>query len=129
MSGAMLEEWNRHRSAFARRWLVQMMGRKKLELEIVSEDVNLRGRIGLTIATESARRAMLKDTLLIEAAMRADRIALSRDEVSRALFKESAKKVIELRAIVWANPEREEDSVIPWLEAGAPLDRHRQLGG
>ena len=71
---------------------------------------------------------MYRDACLIEAALATDRTVASLDEQVRALFRQAADQVGELRAIVWVNPEREEDDPILWLERGAPVEPDRMLG-
>ena len=71
---------------------------------------------------------MYKDACLIEAALATDRTVASLDESVRALFRQATDQVGELRAIVWVNPEREEDDPILWLKRGAPADPNLMLG-
>ena len=71
---------------------------------------------------------MYKDACLIEAALATDRTVASLDESVRSLFRRAAGQVGELRAIVWVNPELEEDEPIPWLERGALAEPDRMLG-
>ncbi len=74
------------------------------------------------------RQALLDDLLLVEAALATDRTVASLDESVRALFRQATGQVGELRAIVWVNPELEEDESIPWLKRGAPADPEHMLG-
>ena len=66
---AIREEWRRHRSRFARTWLVQMYARKKvIELD-VGADRALRAAIRNSSMTEKQKSAMDKDVHLLEAAL------------------------------------------------------------
>jgi hypothetical protein len=78
--------------------------------------------------SEKRRKAMLKDTHLIEAAILADRIVISADKKIRRYFGEVAHKIQPLALIVWANPCISEEMVIDWLQQGAPLEPERLLG-
>jgi hypothetical protein len=64
-----------------------------------------------------------KDVPLIEAALRADHIVISLDETAREAF-----SLRELRVITWANPIRDRERMMSWLEAGAPAIEEWKLG-
>ena len=120
-------EWKKHESSFARQWRFTMMARKRLALIDPREDVALRESVDGAAGSEKARRAMMKDLHLVEAARATDRTVASLDDTVRALFSAAATRVRDLRAIVWVNPGREDEGCEPWLRAGAPPDKHRQL--
>jgi hypothetical protein len=121
------EEWQRHRSSFARQWLSSMTARRKVHRLGEVLDKVLRGRIERVIAGEKNAEAVRKDYRLIEAALATDRIVISLDESARELFATAAPKVGELRLIVWVNPERSEEEPILWLDNGARSEKKRLL--
>lgn len=90
-------------------------------------DESLREQLAEAATSEPTRRAMVKDAHLIEAARAADRIVVSLDERARALFREAALAVSELRAVMWANPDNQEEGVVEWLDRGARRERPREL--
>lgn len=121
------EEWKRHQSRFSRGWLVSMFARRRvLQIEPVAR-LDLRQQVA-NVANESKRQAVLKDFHLIEAALDTDRTVISKDEIVRARLKIACRNVGEIRSIVWVNPDRAEETPIPWLQNGALDERHRQLG-
>lgn len=71
---------------------------------------------------------MYKDACLVEAALVTDRTVASLDERVRSLFHRATDRVGELRAIVWINPELQEETPLLWLERGAPAEAERMLG-
>ena len=121
-------EWDRRQRAFARLWRRSMVARKRLQIVPVGPDFALREKLDSVAPSDNARAAMYKDACLIEAALATDRTVASLDEQVRALFRQAADRVGELRAIVWVNPEREEDDPILWLERSAPVEPDRMLG-
>src|SRR5262249_34715086 len=123
-----LEEWHRHKSRFASRRLASMFARKKAKMIGSAEDQNLRDKIGQASQNEKARSAMLKDVHLLEAALVTDEIVVALDETVRALFIEAATNVGEIRNVVWINPDRADETPLPWLEDGAKSDKKRCLG-
>ena len=123
-------EWKRHRSAFARGWLVSMVARKKIyHIEnVVNDDMRSRIEHATEQAQEYKREAMRKGLLLIEAAIATDRVIISLDETVRELFAKATQRVGELRNIVWVNPARTEEQPIRWLENRARPEKKRLLG-
>lgn len=123
-----LAEWKRHRGEYARSWLTRMFSRRRVLIIENCRDEVLREKLDRVASSEARRKAMIKDAHLIEAARETDRIVLSLDEEVRALFRDAAVHVSEIRAVMWANPENHEEGVMDWLHAGARRDRTRELG-
>jgi hypothetical protein len=132
------EEWRRHRSQYAKEWLQQMYSRKgvtiKREDEIPESVLSVRferltgKKVGMEILSESICAIMLKDCHLLEASLAADNIIVSLDDKVRFHFTAAAESIGEIRGIVWVNPDKEDEEVIAWLEAGAEPEPRRQLG-
>ena len=55
---------------------------------------------------------MLKDCLLIEAALATDKIVISLDEKVRRYFNQASVTVKNLKVILWINPEKSGDKAI-----------------
>lgn len=122
------QEWNRHEREFARRWRRRMVARKKVVFLGETLDEGFRESLAGSVELESEKRAVLKDAHLLEAALQADRIVISRDETVRTLFRQCCPAVQEIRSVLWANPENETEEVVPWLEGGARMETARRLG-
>ena len=128
MSPAVADEWKRHRSGFAREWLVSMHARKKVVLIDADEDTKLREALLTSATADKSRQAMLKDAHLLEAALRSDKRIAALDETVRRLFGGLAKTHKPIRPVCWVNPDTEFDDILEWLEAGALADTTKQLG-
>jgi len=120
-----LDEWKRH--GFARGWFTHMVAARRIELLGEVRNDRLRAKLLPCASSESKRKAMDKDAHLLEAALQADRIVISCDEIVRALFQEACSTVQEIRAIHWANPEIESEEVVPWIRDGARAEAKRRL--
>ena len=105
-----------------------MFARRKVHYVEIIEDNALRERVIQTSNSADERQELLDDLLLIEAALATDRTVASLDERVRALFRRATDQVGELRAIVWVNPEREEETPLLWLRNGSPAEPERMLG-
>jgi hypothetical protein len=105
-----------------------MSARKKVIRAEADQDANLRAKLFQFAPSEAIRDAIGKDTHLIEAALRYDKIVLSRDEKMRNLLGEVSSKIKVLQEILWANPDLEADGVLLWLEQGAKMEAVRRLG-
>jgi hypothetical protein len=129
LAGDITEEWHDHQSWYFRTWLSQMFARRKHERPTVEPDEGLRAKILATAGAEQEEEALTKDLRLIEAALAADGIIVSRDDAARRLFVRASRRVGEIRRLVWVNPATDPvEALLPWLEAGAPPVREWQLG-
>jgi hypothetical protein len=121
-------EWDKHQSRFALSWRVSMVSIRKVDLYSIDADDELRRSIAEVAPDESVARVMLKDAHLIEAALAADRIIASLDDVVRGHFSRASARVDSLSEIVWVNPNSTAEGPIRWLEDGAKDDSRRKLG-
>jgi hypothetical protein len=124
----LLEEWKRHRSRVFNRWLTAMFARKLgTRLESV-ENQALREKIEKYGTSEKNIKEMLKDVLLLEAALATDETIASMNDIDRKRFAVITQHIIEIQAIIWVNPDIPDEKCLEWLEAGAPADDFRMLG-
>jgi len=103
-----------------------MFGKKKVQLEFEDPTASLDEPLKNAGLNDKELAIALADRHLIEAALSADRIIISRDNDARDAFRKAAESVAEIRDITWVNPEEESDPR-KWLEAGGPADSHRLL--
>jgi hypothetical protein len=134
VTDALNEEWHRHArgNKVFMRWLKGMIGRKKVARREVPEDPVLVRKVvqhGMTAgANESEQVQIAKDVHLLAAALKGDQRILSLDDRARRRFQQAASAVAQIAGICWVNPVNENEGVLTWLEAGAPEEKHRQLG-
>ena len=121
-------EWQNHGTKFALGWQKSMMARRKLATLFVLHNSVLRVRIRQAQITPRQRRAMEKDAPLLEAALSADRIVISRDEEARGLYKALAADWPPLRDVLWLQPDESPTEALDWLRRGAKPTRKWQLG-
>ncbi len=124
---AIAEEWHRHRSGFARKWLVSMFAHKLVENVSPKENSSLRAALTKSNPAKNACAAMLKDAHLLEAAINSEKRIASLDDKARTLFAVAAKAYMPIQAVCWVNPDLEHDSVVEWLKTGAPLEAARRI--
>jgi hypothetical protein len=121
------DEWDKHQSKFAIRWLKTMVAKKKLVCIEVPIDDQLWKKIEDSVDLDKDRYEMVKDLRLLEAAIATDKTIISLDNKVRKLFKRAASEAVELESIVWVNPGIPEEKVISWLENGANTESDRLL--
>jgi hypothetical protein len=118
MSEPLDDEWLRHASTFARKWLVQMFSRKRVRrVESIPLHDGLRRALP-ALPDEGIQRAIEKDLHLIELALVTDRRVLSLDERMRLHLGNLTLRVSALSRVHWANPG--DATCLVWLQAGAP---------
>lgn len=122
------EEWREHQSNFTRKWRVGMYAKKRIVHIRTTSNQPLLDRLRRVDTTDKGMAAMKKDWRLVEAALATDRTVASCDNTARGLFSKACGEIVELKVIVWVNPDRPEEEPIAWLEQGAPPDEHRKLG-
>jgi hypothetical protein len=131
-----LAEWKDHAQEFARGWLTRMISSKRWIHIADTRDDQLRSKLSDAAsnmhrdpaACDRRRREMDKDAHLLEASLLTDRIVISLDEEVRGFFRMASAEVQEIARVMWANPEIEEDQVVPWLDRGARVEKARELG-
>jgi hypothetical protein len=128
MSDALELEWSKHESKFARIWLISMEKKRRVFHTKIPTHGKLRYKVERIAEKPTECNAMLKDMLLIEAALHTDRIVVSLDETVRKLFQQATEKILALKRIAWVNPCKSEETSIDWLQNGAELERERLLG-
>ena len=122
-SRRLLEEWKKHHSSFASRWLASMLQQNCVNFSD-KEQPQLRKEV---IKCCPGRESVIdKDFHLLEAAIEYDRIVLSCDKKARNCFSVAAHTVKELENILWQNPSVDKDLIV-WIEKNAPFDIHRCL--
>lgn len=137
MTSEIKAEWKKHQSLFAKKWLQEMYGRKRIRVARPEHDEELCKRTeeaGESIKQRNAIFTLVqrsrKDFHLVEAALATDQRIVSMDQKMRHLLSIAATKkgVKELRAIVWINPDKSEEQALAWLKDGAPHEPKRCLG-
>lgn len=128
VTSAVFEEWNRHRSRFALRWLRVMFGKKRIKF-VSAVPIDLEAHLLKVLRTDKKRDAVLKDRHLVETALAADRRIASLDESVRGLLREcaAAPEFRVLASLVWTNPAIVAESAVEWLRRGAPDEAFRHL--
>lgn len=128
MSKPISDEWSKHKSQFARTWLVSMTAKKRI-LRVEPEPIDEAIRLKISKTTESQREveAMLKDIHLIEAALATDHTVIALDEIVRALFGTACQTIGQMKNIVWINLDKPEEQISVWLENGAEPEITRKL--
>lgn len=126
MTKEIQEEWKRHQSNFARRWLLGMYARKRVLR--LSDTKNQDVRDGVEACDDfRAAEAMAKDVFLVEAALASNERIVSRDVRARNCFRALVSTVHILGRVHWVSPS--EEACHPWLAQKAPKREALTLGG
>ena len=95
-------EWEKHQSRFSKKWLVQMIAKKKFVPIQVNLETDLWDQAEL-IESEKHRAAILKDLHLIEAAIATDKIIISTDDRFYQLV-DNFLQAPKIKELIWKNP-------------------------
>jgi len=128
VTDAILSQWKRHWSRFARTWYRVMLQHRKVVYDHGISDPALRAKVGALDAGKKELRLMLEDAFLIEAALATDKIVISLDDEARELFRAACQTIAEMRPVTWVNPARPEEAAAKWLRKGVQPEGKRKLG-
>jgi len=81
-----------------------MVARKKVIVIATQEMSEVRAAIKDGPASQNDKSAMIKDLLLVEAAIATDERVIALDDKVQTLFIVESKRIAALRRIVWINP-------------------------
>lgn len=127
MTKEIKQEWDKHQSRFARTWLLSMIAKKQFTpISHPGDYANLWATLD-EFYQDKQRREVIKDIHLLEAALESDRCIFSLDDKMRSLLKQAVVCCPELVAIIWANPDRDDENIIVWLQSGVPDPQLRCL--
>ena len=129
ITDAILEEWNRHQSGFARRWRSSMYARGRItRVQAHScENVHIATRQSPTIS-ENQIAAAAKDMHLVGAARSADRTIISYDNAAKSAFRKLTATTGMIADLLWIDPVADIDPLRDWLTVAAKTQRHWRLG-
>jgi hypothetical protein len=123
------KEWNEHQSWLFVNWLNKMEIKKKRKDDPdIQPDPVLRKKVEALGLSSKDEAEILKDLKLIEAALAADCVIVSKNEKDRKKFDAIACQVKELQGITWVNPVNLDENPIGWLKSGARNEKERRLG-
>jgi hypothetical protein len=97
---AIRDEWDRHMSRFSRKWRRSMAARRKPLETVATAAVP----IEVTAYSSPAREQIEKDACLLEAAIAADRIIVTRDDSLRLALSRRPDGTALVQSIKWINP-------------------------
>ena len=120
-TAAILEEWNRHQSRFARKWRNSMYARGKVVSVPTAEcsDVHTALKQSQDLLANEISAAE-KDLHLVAAARSADRVIISPDNAALAIFRKLTPVTGAIADILWIDPVLDLDRLRLWLEADGP---------
>ena len=93
-------EWKSHMSRFSRKWYASMTARRKLSVVPNPPHVHL----DVSGLSNSEKRAVEKDRFLLEAALSADCLIVTRDTAFRAAIAKTPEGRSLNRRITWIDP-------------------------
>lgn len=94
-------EWKKHRSLFATKWFASMVAKKKIVF--IDPPAKIKNFIEGNIEDCKDKEIALKDSHLIDAALEADKIIASNDNIARNVFCNYSLKQGEIGAVSWFN--------------------------
>jgi hypothetical protein len=118
-SPALSAEWKKHWSRYARKWLMDMYGRKRVvRLDAAADSHPATAAAAAVFLDSNGAAAVVKDIHLVGSALLSDRRIISQDKAVAELLSVLAPHVRPIGTIVWVDPS--DAACFAWLAAGAP---------
>lgn len=129
VTAAILEEWNRHQSRFARIWRRSMYARGKVVSVPTAEcsDVHTALKQSQDLSANQVSAAE-KDLHLVAAARSADRTIISLDNAALAVFCKLTPVTGAIADLFWIDPVADLDRLRLWLETDGSPGPHWRIG-
>lgn len=108
VTSEILDEWKRHQSRFTVKWRRQMAARKKPLVKVTPHGTGL----DLGALADGPRNIVEKDLCLLEAALAADKVIVTRDDSLRVALNGTEDGARLARRFVWHNPVRDNASTL-----------------
>jgi hypothetical protein len=102
MTPSLLDEWKRHESPFARKWLHSMFARRKVRN--VKHACFILPATGMTCLNDEENESLRKDAHLFEGAFEGDGIIISLDDEAARIWDKCHKHTQVPKAIRWITP-------------------------
>lgn len=96
------DEWRKHASIFAKRWLTTMIAKKKWSL-ITPHDLVQNDIINSNL-TDGEKAAAIKDAHVINNAIQTDKFIASNDKIARGIYSKISQTTNNLNDVTWAIP-------------------------
>jgi len=121
MTAEIKKEWDKHKSVFSRKWLANMIAKRKYKFYIVNDSEKFAKKLKNFEISDKDENIARKDSHLIDAALKADKFIASGDDTARNVFVLIAEKEIDLKKIYWVNPKKSSSEIINWLQSNEKL--------
>lgn len=115
----LFEEWKKHSSGYARKWLVSMMSSSRSRLLDNVEQID--DEIDNISITDDLKNIAKKDSHLVSLALHMPAFVASRDDKARRAFVESSNHLDKIKQVVWFNPIKANDFFIKFYKNGEEL--------
>lgn len=127
MSPEIRREWDKHRSRFTQKWRRAMKSKRRQAWVESDENPKLDETIVEYAPSDEVRTAMVKDSMLVNAALKTDKRDISLERRVRGHFRDLSKHYLPVGEIAWVNPTKDQEKPLGWLQNGAPAEESRLL--
>lgn len=116
MCPVLRQEWKKHKSNFSTKWLASMVARRKIVF--VTPSGRIKCYIKDNVVDGREKEVALKDSHLIDAALEADKIIASNDNVAREVFCTYSGGNGEIGTVLWFNAVTDKEVIYERLMRG-----------
>ncbi|WP_156648879.1 hypothetical protein [Massilia sp. Leaf139] len=106
----LLDEWKKHRSMFATKWLASMVAKKKFHL--IATAALCVNEVEIAGLTEAQKEIARKDAHVVDAALSTGKFIASNDKTARAVFAIVASGSPLFKELTWVVPLEDADELL-----------------
>ncbi|SEH04160.1 hypothetical protein [Candidatus Venteria ishoeyi] len=115
MNKELMNEWNQHKSIYAKKWLVSMYARKKI-IRHNDGKFDFEQKIASSSLRNKQKNAALKDIHLLNASRSYGKTIASGDDAAREIYVILAASHKEIAEFLWVNPKNISETLIDYIE-------------
>lgn len=107
------EEWKKHRSSYATKWLASMFAKRKVKVKSYNSDT--RSHVETNVVDGKIKDIAVKDVHLIDIALSESKIITSNDNNARIAFCEIGKDYKIIQKVIWLHSVTDADFISSYL--------------
>jgi len=122
----LMQEWKKHQSLFAKKWLSSMIAKKKVDFIKPEKKTSI--LINKNIKDNTKKSVAEKDAHLLDAALIMDNIVTSNDNNARSVFCSLSNSCGNLKSIKWFNAVTDKSFVSKYFSQKTNVPKKYYLG-
>lgn len=118
------DEWKKHNSYYAKLWRTSMVAKRRQKMLVIENEAR---DFLLEMDKSKERDAAIKDSHLIDLAIKADKVIFSNDKKAKAAFSNLLDKRSNFKGIYWISPSENINDIIEYALKGKLIPNKHEV--